>query len=268
MGYPDGAAENLLLSAESLVFYGITASGTLQARELFRFMEHTGPQWWLPVAGMTRQEFWSRHRIALVARHTTIRTLEGGCRPNDKVVVEHLIRHGTRDRPNGPPEYGFVDIVRVRRESDGVIVSDLTVDTVWLRLQDGMPQVVTAPPPGLNCPVEQLPTVPPPPSLNTADPCSGFTWTLRETDIANGHVSFPSYFERAENSLSDAGQSLPYRPVWQGWYRQQCFNGERMKLAVREDGDTFVLAFAGESEHRPRVLVTVTHGTSEPAHPA
>lgn len=264
----DHATENLLTSAESLAFYGITAAGTLQPRELFRFMENTGPQWWVPVSGMTRQAFWSKHRIALVARRTTIRTLEGGCRPSDKVVVEHLIRHGRRARPNGPPEYGFVDIVRVRQEPEGVIVSDLTVDSVWLTFQAGTPRVVTELPAGLNCPVEELPTVDPPPRLGTADDTSGFTWTLRETDITNGHISFPSYLERAENALSDAGHPVPDRLSWQGWYRQQCLGGERMALAVRQEPGAFIFGFMGENEHRPRVLVKLAYETPGPGHPA
>ena len=40
---------------------------------------------------------------------------------------------------------------------DGVVLSDLCADSVWLELDAGVPRVATALPQGLDCPVEDLP---------------------------------------------------------------------------------------------------------------
>ena len=254
----------VLTSRESLVFHGITAAGTLQPRELFRFMEKTGPQWWLPASGLPRHEFWRRAGRTLVARHTTIRILADDCHASDPVLVEHVIRHGRRNRSLGrPPEYGFVDVLRVRRESDGAELSDLTVDSVWLELAAGAPQVATTPPAGLNCPVEELPEIEPPPRLGEPVDICEYRWTWRETD-GNGHVSFPCYVERAENALADLNHPQVTRPVWQGWYRQESFADERMRLAVQRVGDGYVFGFAGADERRPRVTVRLDGLAGQP----
>ncbi|MGI8335643.1 hypothetical protein ACRYCC_37305 [Actinomadura scrupuli] len=252
----------MLSSAECLVFYGITGRGTLQQGELFRFMEGTGPQWWLPVSGMTREQFWTTKKHALVARSTTVRSLEAGCRPSDKVTVEHEITHGRRERPGRDPEYGFVDALRVRRDRDGAVIADLTSHSLWIDFGGGAPRVATAPPDGLDCPLEELPPVDPPPVPGEPVASMRFRWTARECDVTNDHVSFPRYAERAENALADAGIALPDRPVWQGWYRYEFVGDDRTTVVTSRDGDSIVFGFIRDEERRPRVLLRLTDAAS------
>ncbi|WP_165964014.1 hypothetical protein [Actinomadura sp. KC216] len=248
-----------LTSPEFLVFYGITGRGTLQQDELFRFMEGTGPQWWLPVSGMTREEFWRSRMHALVARSTIVRILEGGCRPSDRVTVNHVIRHGRRARPNRRPEFGFVDFLEVVRDSDGAVLADLTSHTVWVDFSSGTPKVAESPPSGLDCPLEDLPEIDPLPTLTTPVASSSFRWTPRECDVTNNHVSFPSYVERAENALADAGLALPERPVWQGWYRLEFRCDERTTVRICEEEDGGLLfGFCNEDERRARTFVRLS----------
>lgn len=251
-------SQNVLRLADRLMFYGITSRGTVQHRELFRFMEGTGPRWWPGVCGMTREEFWTSRRRVLVARSNTIRTFEAGCRPADEVVVEHVIRHGLRDRPPREPENGFVDTITVRRKSDGVVLADLTMDTVWLDFSTGRPTVATTPPDGLNCPLEELPAIAPLPALREPTSTTPFRWTVRETDVTNGHVSALSYFERAENALTDAGVTLMERPAWQAWYRQEFRGDDRTSVLLQSDGDSFVFGFVADGERRPRVYARLS----------
>ncbi|MBO2448575.1 hypothetical protein J4573_15840 [Actinomadura barringtoniae] len=255
-------APRTLTSTEFLVFYGITARGTLQQDELFRFMEGTGPQWWLPVSGMTREEFWRSHMHALVARGTTVRILSGGCRPSDKVTVNHVIRHGRRPRPNRDPEYGFVDFLEVVRDADGVVLADLTANTVWVDFGGGTPKVAAQAPDGLDCPLEELPPVDPLPVMTEPLASSTFRWTSRECDVTNDHVSFPSYVERAENAVADAGLTLPERPVWQGWYRYEFACDVRTTIRVCEVEDGLLFGFCNEDERRPRVFVRLSDAGS------
>ncbi|QXJ21425.1 hypothetical protein AGRA3207_002277 [Actinomadura graeca] len=247
-----------LRSAEELVFYGITGRGTLQAQELFRFMERTGPQWWLPVSGTTREEFWTSTGHVLMARHTVVRVLEGGCRPSDAVTVEHAISHGRRPRPGRDPEFGFVDRLAVRRDADGLVIADLTSDTVWVDVRDGSPKVAAAPPGGLDCPFEELPPIEPYPEAGEPVATGSFRWTARETDVTNRHVSFPSYAERAENALADAGIPVPDRHVWEGWYRLGFAAGEATTATVGRAGAAFVVGFAPQDRTRPRVHVRMS----------
>lgn len=253
---------DVLSTAECLLFYGMTGRGTLQHGELFRFMEGTGPQWWLPVSGMTREQFWTARKHALVARSTTIRILEAGCRPSDKVTVEHVIRHGRRERPKRDPEYGFVDVLRVRRERDGAVIADLTAHTVWIDLGGGAPRVAAGPPEGLDCPLEDLPEVDPLPVLGEPLTTGRLRWTVRECDVTNSHVSFPRYVERAENALADGGLPLPDRPVWQGWYRYDFGVGDETTVTVCRDGDFVLFGFVRDQERRPRVFLRLTDAGS------
>ncbi|ROO90826.1 hypothetical protein EDD29_8565 [Actinocorallia herbida] len=249
----------LLVARDALVFFGINAQGMLKQDELFRFMESTGPQWWLPVSGMTRERFWTSRRHSLMARTSTVRILEGGCRPSEKVTVEHEITHGRRARGHRAPEYGFIDELRVRRDRDGLVVADLVSHTTWIDFGDGVPKVAAAPPEGLDCPLEELPPPAPMPTAGEGLAEGLFRWTPRECDFTNQHVSFPRYVERAENALADAGLALPARPVWQGWYRADFKAGEPTTVATsRGDDGALVFAFSGPDDLRPRVWVRLT----------
>lgn len=250
----------VLRSADELTYFGITGHGTLQARELYRFMEHTGPQWWLPMSGMTREEFWRARRHALVARSTVVRIMAGGCRPSDPVSVEHAITHGRRERRGrGDAEYGFVDVLSVRRDSDGAVLADLATHTVWVDFRGGGRKVAAAPPGGLACPLEELPPLAPFPQLGGPAAVAEFTWTAREAEVTNSHVSFPSYAERAENALFDAGLPMPELPRWQGWYRLDFLTGDRTGVKVCRDGDGYLFGFCPADDHRPRVCLRLSN---------
>jgi hypothetical protein len=251
---PTGGTQPLTTS-ECLVFFGITGRGTLQHSELLRLMESTGPQWWLPVTGMTREEFWTSRRHALMVRTTAIRTLAGGCRPSDKVTVNHVISHGRRERPNRAPEYGFIDFLEVVRDTDGAVLGDLTSHTVWIDFTAGMPKVAERPPEGIDCPLADLPPTEPLPKLTEPLAQSSFRWTARECDVANDHVSFPRYLERAENALADAGLAVPERPVWRGWYRHEFRCGDATTVTVCREGDGLLFGFAPQGERRPRAFL-------------
>jgi hypothetical protein len=254
--------EDPLRAAESLIFFGVTGRGTVQQRELFRLMERTGPQWWRPAAGMTREQFWTTRQCALMARSSTIRILQSGCRPNDQVTVEHVITHGRRERPQREPEYGFVDELRVLREADGAVLADLTMNTVWVDAGENGPRIAPAPPRGLNCPLRELPAIEPLPAVAEPLATARFHWTERECDVTNRHVSFPSYVERAENALADAGLAMPERPVWQGWYRYEFVGDDWATVTASRDGGAFVLGFRRDEERRPRVVLRLADADS------
>jgi hypothetical protein len=240
--------------SECLEFYAVTSAGTLQTREISRFMERTGPLWWEHVTAMTRQKFWDKASRTLVARHVETFS-QGSLRPDDEVEARHQILHGHRPRAGQDVEYGFVDILEVSRPDDSEVLARFVAHSVWLEFDAQGFRVATSAPADLNYPDVALPAIPPLPSLTESTSAGEFRWTHRESDV-NGHVSLLSYLERAENTHTDARDAAPPGSM-RAWYLRPFTAGETARLMLDVTNGRSLVGFLGVQGQRPRALVEI-----------
>jgi hypothetical protein len=251
-----------LTGTETLGFFSLAQDGSVKIPDLFRAWERLAPLWWQEATGTSRAAYWNSVRHFIVARYAKVTCAAGGLQVGAQVTTRLVTTAGTRVRGDGSLEAGAVDRFKVLRKADGALIGAVEQAWTWMDASGDKPVLANQPPPGLRCPQHALPPVeemPPQAKLALVDQ---FTWSTRETD-ANRHISFLSYFERADNALAACGETyrLPY--TWESWYRRECAAGEAMQtMAGTRGADGLQIVLLGESDKRRRVIMRHRNGAA------
>lgn len=250
-----GPDEKVFTGTEELGFFTLAQDGSVKIPDLFRAWERLAPQWWEYATGAARDRYWKSVQHFVVSRYAKVTCASGGWRVGTRVKTRLVTTAGTRPRSDGGVEAGAVDRFEMRDE-DGALVGAVEQAWTWMDASSNAgPRVARQPPPGLRCAQHSLPAVEKTPSPENLSPVEQFTWSVRETDI-NRHVSFLSYFDRADNALARQGPSCSPPRTWEAWYRRECVANEPMTTLVGPlDTDGLHLVLVGDSDQVRRVVM-------------
>lgn len=249
-------ADKEFLGVDTPGFFSLTQDGTLKIIDLFRAWERLAPLWWQHVTGTSRDAYWKSVGHFIVARYAKVTCAAQGLEVGTRMLTRLVTSAGTRPRGAGGQEAGAVDRFEMRREADGLLVGAVEQAWTWIDASGAKPVVAAAPPPGLHCIQHALAPVPTLPQEDALEEIDRFTWSARETD-PNRHVSFLSYFDRADDALVKAeGSAGPGPFSWESWYRRECLAGEPMKmLSATRRQDGLQIEIAGANDDIRRVVM-------------
>lgn len=239
---------------DTLGFFAVDRFGRVKLPDLVRAWEQLAPRWWYAATGGTREAHWRRSGHHVVTSHIQILRRAGGARPGDATRLRLRTTAGLRPRSGRGAAAGALDRFTLEVRDTGEALGEIVHAWTWIDTRGAAPAVAGQPPEGIDAPQHDLPALPAMPDPREAEEAlPGFRWRERETD-RNGHVSFLSYFDRADEALEvDAG---PMPECWEAWYRRECLAGEAVLLLVgpRVPAGRLVV-LADPDDRHPRVVL-------------